>query len=215
MAVSKTNAFDIDGFVEQRKELEALLMSNPKMEKQVQKIIRKVLMQVRRALSDEAKHNMGSDPRHAYKAVKTAVYKRILGGSVSILSKRRAGKSTNYVPTKALKTNQRGGNRRVRSERTKDLQSYEGADRGFVLRFLNAGTANRVIKFNPDEARESIHRGSQGGNLQKYGKTINTGNRGRIAARNWFGRASHKEMEGAAEQLEKLIDQLIKNELKN
>ena len=206
MAVSKTNAFDFDGFVEQRKELEALLMSNPKMEKQVQKIIRNVLMQVRRALNDEA---------HAYKAVKTAVYKRILGGSVSILSKRRAGKKIDYVPTKALKTNQRGGNRRVRSERTKDLQSYEGADRGFVLRFLNAGTANRIIKFNPDEARESIHRGSQGGNLRKYGKTINTGNRGRIAPRNWFGRASHKEMEGAAQELEKLIDQLIKDELKN
>ena len=41
-----TDAFEIDGFVQQQKELEALLMSNPAMEKKVQALIRKVLMQL-------------------------------------------------------------------------------------------------------------------------------------------------------------------------
>ena len=76
---------EIDGIVEQRKELDKILMSNPKMEKQVQKLIRKVLMEVRRHIGNAAKSSMKSDPRQAYKAVKTAVYRQILGGSVSIL----------------------------------------------------------------------------------------------------------------------------------
>ena len=78
---------EIDGFVKQRKELEGLLMSNPDMEKKVQKIIRAVLSHVRKDVSQSARGAMNADPRQAYKAVKTSVYRRILGGSVSILNK--------------------------------------------------------------------------------------------------------------------------------
>lgn len=210
-----TDAFEVEGFVEQRKELDRLLMSNPAMEKKVQGLIRKVLSAVKKNLGQAAKDKMKSDPRHAYKAIRTAVYKRILGGNVNILNKRRASNAGGgYTPTRTLKSGQRGGNRKERSERTYKLESYEGSDRGFILRFLNAGTEERYIRFLPDSRREHVHQGSQGGNMKKYGKTINTGRRGRIAARNWFGSRSQQEMESAAQNLSQFIDALIQQELK-
>jgi hypothetical protein len=71
--------------------------------------------------------------------------------------------------------------------------SYEGADRAFILRFLNAGTDNREA-------------GTRGGRM--------SGNRGRIAPRNFFANSSHKAMQQAADQLNTLIDELIKQEMK-
>lgn len=213
--VQISDAFEVEGFVEQKKELDRMLMSNPAMEKKVHGLIRKVLSAVKKNLGQAAKEKMKSDPRHAYKAIRTAVYKRILGGNVNILNKRRASSSGgSYTPTRTLKSGQRGGNRRARSERSYKLESYEGSDRGFVLRFLNAGTADRFVNFLPDSRREHVHRGSQGGNMKKYGRTINTGRRGRITPRNWFGNKSQKEMETAAQNLSQFIDALIKQEIK-
>ena len=208
-----TDNFQVEGFVEQRKELEKLMMSNPAMEKKVQGLIRKVLGEVRKHMGEAAGNVMDNDPRKAYKAVKMSIYKRILGGNVSILQKKRASGGGTYTPTRTLRTGQRGGNRRLRSERTMKLESYVGSDRGFVLRFLNSGTKPRGINFTSDEARERVHRGSQGGDLKKYGKTINTGNRGNIAPRNFFGNRSHIELAQAAKNLEALIDNLLKEEL--
>lgn len=206
------SSFDVDGLVEQRKELDRLLLKNPAMEKKLQGLIRKVLMQVRRAIQGSIKFKHG-DPRQAYKAVRTTVYRRILGGNVNILNKRKAGASGSYEPPRTLRPGQRGGNRRSRSQRTRALQGYQGSDRGFILRFLNAGTQGRAIRFTVDPAREHVNRGSQGGDRRKYGKTINTGYRGNIAPRNFFGQRSHSEMEAAAANLEKMIDDLIKEEL--
>lgn len=202
--------FEIDGFVKQREELERLMMSNPEMEKRVQKLIRKVLMAARREIGKGIKFDHG-DPRQAYKAVKTTVYRQILGGSVSILNKRGV-KFDNYEPVRTLRPGQRGGNRRARSDRSNKLMHYAGESRAFVLRFLNQGTQGRAISFSYDEAREHVHRGSQGGNLKKYGKTINTGRRGNIKPRNFFGQLAPSAMNKAADQLTKLIDDMIKQE---
>lgn len=186
--------FEVDGIVRQREELEHLLMSNPDIEKRVQKLIRTVLMTARRQISGDIKGVIKNDPRQAYKAVKSAVYRRILGGNVSILSKRKAGRRLPAPPVvHKLETavnskgNHRGGNRMPRSQRTTDLLTYAGADRGFILRFLNAGTGTRESRI---------------------------GNRGAIAPRNFFATSSHQAMQQAAEQLDTLIDELIKKELK-
>lgn len=185
---------EADGFVKQREELEKLMMSNPAMEKKVQGLIRKVLMEVRKHMGDAAKASINSDPRQAYKAVKTAVYKRILGGSVSILNKRKAsGKRSSYELPRTLRPGQRGGNRVPRGERTQQVMNYEGSDRAFVLRFLSLGANDRVA-------------GTRGGRLH--------GNRGSIAPDNWFGQNSHREMEKASENFVLLIDELIKQELR-
>ena len=207
---------EIDGFVEARQELERLMLSNPAMEKKVQGLIRKVLMEARRKIGAAAESKMQADPRQAYKAVKTAVYRQILGGSVSILRKKKAGTQFSaYEPPRRLRPGQVGGNRAPRSRRTEDLIHYAGPDRGFILRFLNQGTSGRVIaNFKIDSSRDSVHRGARGGNLKKYGKTINTGYRGSIRARNFFGQSSAQAMRDAADHLTQLIDQLIKSELK-
>lgn len=196
---------EIDGLVEQQKELDKLMMSNPQMEKKVQKLIRKVLMEVRKHMGDAAKDAMQSDPRQAYKAVKTAVYRQILGGSVSILNKRKpATKFSAYEPPRKMREGKRGGNRMPRSERTNDVMKYAGSDRAFVLRFINNGTQDRGVNFNYNESRKA----------DKWNRHPNTGNRGRIAPRNFFGNRSHQEMENAAENLTKLIDNLIQEELR-
>lgn len=188
-----SGAFEVDGIVRQKQELESLLMSNPQMEKKVQGLIRKVLLVARKQISNTAKGEMKSDPRQAYKAVKTAVYRQILGGNVSILNKRKAGKRGPVPPVyHALehrtnsKGNHRGGNRMPRSRRTEDLLTYQGSDRGFILRFLNAGTSDRESRI---------------------------GNRGAIGPRAFFANSSHTAMRKAAEQLDTLIQDLIKKEL--
>ena len=174
-----------EGYVELREHHEKLLMKNPEMEKKVQAIISDVLKQVRANMTQEAQSVMASDPRHAARAVRSMVYRQLLGGQVNILNKKRAGQPGNYEPIRTLQPRQVGGNRRPRSERTKRLQGYMGSDRGFVLRFLNAGTNTRDTKY---------------------------GNRGAIAATNWFGRRSQRAMENASNALAMYIDQLIKEE---
>ncbi len=188
-----SGAFEVDGIVRQKQELESLLMSNPAMEKKVQGLIRKVLLTARKEISDAASGKIKNDPQQAYKAVKSAVYRRILGGNVSILNKRKAGTRGPVPPVyHALehrtnsKGNHRGGNRMPRSRRTEDLLTYQGSDRGFILRFLNAGT----------EGRES-----------------RVGNRGSIAARAFFGSSSQRAMEKAAAQLDNMIEELIRQEI--
>jgi hypothetical protein len=186
-------AFEVDGLVKQKQELESLMMSNPEMEKRVQKLIRQVLLSARRMVSNDAKGVMKSDPCQAYKAVKSLVYKRILGGSVSILNRKNAKGGGSYEPPRKLRQGQRGGNRVPRSQRTQQVMSYEGADRAFILRFLNAGT----------DVREA---GTRSGRM--------SGNRGRIAPRNFFANSSHTAMQKAAEQLSTLIDEMIKKEIR-
>jgi hypothetical protein len=188
-----TGAFEVDGLIKQREDLERLMMSNPEMEKKVQGLIRKVLLIARREISNIAKANIQSDPRNAYKAVKTAVYKRILGGSVSILNRRKHGAMFLYEPPRKLRPGQRGGNRVPRSARTEAVMSYQGADRAWILRILNQGTTDRMA-------------GSRNGML--------SGNRGRIASRNFFSNNSQQIMQRAADDLSQLIDELIKKELR-
>lgn len=188
-----TGAFEVDGLIKQREDLERLMMSNPEMEKKVQGLIRKVLLIARREISNIAKANIQSDPRNAYKAVKTAVYKRILGGSVSILNRRKHDAMFLYEPPRKLRPGQRGGNRVPRSARTEAVMSYQGADRAWILRILNQGTTDRMA-------------GSRNGRLN--------GNRGRIASRNFFSNNSQQIMQRAADDLSQLIDELIKKELR-
>jgi hypothetical protein len=63
--------------------------------------------------------------------------------------------------------------------------SYDALDRGFILRFLNSGTTDRQA-------------GSRGGSL--------SGNRGRIAPRNFFRGAGEQALVRATDNLANLID---------
>ena len=172
--------------LEQQKVLEAALSTNPKTQKVLQTLIRKALMEVRPQLVAAARGAMGSDPRGAAQGIRTSVYKKILGGNVNILNMRKkTGTPTSYEPPRKLQPHQRGGNRVLRGERTNTVMHYGPHDRQWILRFINSGTSERMA-------------GTRGGRL--------SGNRGSIAARNFFSSAGERALAKAADNLAMLID---------
>lgn len=187
-------AIEIRGIEERIRQFQNLATDNPVMGQRIREAIKATLRIVQKQLQSEACTglDMKSDPRKAYKAVRMAVYRKIFGGQVNILSKRKVGAMHFYAPPRKLddSPNQRGGNRRKRSERTTTMMSYQGSDRGMILRWLNDGT----YQSNP--------------RVTRYGS------RGSIARRGWFGQASHADMELAAERLDKIIDDIIKGIIK-
>lgn len=190
-----------------KRALAALLVNQPETRKRLQKIIRAELMEAVKLLRKDAKEIIKNDPRNAFLAVRSSTYRKILGGNLNILASRRAGQRAALITKPTLKPGQRGGNRRKMSVRTDNLTTYYGKDRGFILRFLDSGTEPRVINFTPNGNREKVNRGSQGGNLSKYGKTINTGSRGRLPKTNWFTNAAPMALKEMSARLEIIIDE--------
>jgi hypothetical protein len=181
----------------QQKALAALFIDNPDTRKRIKKIIREELKDATGRVREDATYEMKEDPRKAYKAVKYTVYRKILGGNVSILSPRKAGARYELIKPRTLNPNKPGGNRRTVSGRTYQIETYYGRDRAFILRFLNSGTSNRNIKFTENSKRK----------VDKWNKHPNTGNRGNIAPRNWFANVAPKEMELACENLAGVIEE--------
>jgi hypothetical protein len=147
---------------------------------------------------------MKSDPRKAYKSIKMAVYRRIFGGNVSILSPRRAGTMSFYAPPRRGTKDPfgRGGNRMKRSERTTDMMSYHGGDRWMVLQWLNNGTRERFSGSGRNGKTEAQYRAF-------VERTGGRGKRGSIAARNWFGPRSYQEFQAAAANIDAMIDNIL------
>lgn len=202
--MSDNGTITIQGLSEFDAKLAKLKTDNPGFERRLRAAIRKVLGQARANLRKAAGRglNMESDPRHAYKAVRFAVYKRILGGQVNILNSRKAGSGSYYEPPRHPSV--RGGNRRPQSERTRKLMSYQGIDRGFILRFLNQGTKERNIQHLKEIKRaDGTSKFRWSNDNGKYGR------RGAIAARNWFQGASLAELQSVSHEMQILIDDII------
>ena len=178
--------FDDSVILEQQKVLEAAFSTNPKTQKVLQKLIRQALMDVRSELVSAARSAMSSDPRGAAHGIRTAVYKKILGGNINILNMRKkAGTPTTYETPRKLQPHQRGGNRVPRGKRTDTVMHYGPHDRQWILRFINSGTGDRTA-------------GTRGGRL--------SANRGSSASRNFFGSAASLALTKAADNLAMLID---------
>jgi len=213
MAEDLDNGYiSIEGYKENAMILDHLLTTDADFAKAFRQLIRKSLQAAKRRIGSDIRFSSAikQDPRDAYKAVKVAAYKSIFGGSISILSKRKAGSlRTTYHPPHTLTSGQRGGNRRAISARTMNVMSYYGDDRSFILRWLEEGTEERIVNFKPDDRREHIHRGSRGGNVDKYGKTINTGKRGRLVKGNVFSLNAPKEMQQAVNEISEAIVEYI------
>lgn len=197
-----------DGVIlEQQKALEAALTSNPKTEKVLRKLIREVIIQARAQVALAAEKAIQNDPRHAAQAVRTAVYKKVFGANINIYNSRKAHGSTLYVPPRKGSTG-RGGNRRLRSARTEQIMSYDGLDRGFILRWINDGmtkTNPRVIKFTPNDKRKS----------DRWNHNPNSGSRGAIRGRHWFRGAAASELAKAADSLASIIDEELASIISN
>lgn len=206
--MADSGTIEITGLEERIKQFGEASTKNPMMRKRINEVIRATLSKVRKSLQAQARSGlqMESDPRKAYKAVRMAVYRRIFGGQVNILQSRKAAEGNFYAPPRKGTSDPkgRGGNRRLRSVRTEQVMSYQGIDRGFILRFLNQGTKERNIQHFVETKRadgtSKFKWGSDGG---KYGK------RGKIAARNWFGNASLRELEIHASNLDAMIDDIV------
>ena len=170
--------------VEQQKALEAALSTNPKTEAVLRKIIRKYVLEARKEVVQDITFKHG-DPRGARQAVKTSVYKKVLGANINILNGRKAHGTNSYEPPRKLRPGQRGGNRVPRGADTNRRMHYGPHDRGFILRFLNSGTDDRTA-------------GTRGGRL--------SGNRGSIAARNFFRPLGDRALGVMRDNLERAIE---------
>lgn len=176
----------VSGFIEKQAVFEHLLTTDPRFDINVRSVIRKVLQEARKKVSRDAASYIEKDPRKAARAVKHTVYKQLFGGNLSILQKRRAGNpSGSYRPERKLQPGQRGGNRRPRSQRTNQVDGYMGSDRGFILRFLNAGTVNRETRY---------------------------GSRGALRRTDWFGHVASWHMETAAQDVANAINEYVKQQ---
>ena len=175
--------------VEQRKVLEQALSTNPKTQKALQKLIRQVIMEARAKVVGNIKFDNG-DPRQTARAVRTSVYRKILGANINIYNGRKAHGSNNYEAPRTLRPGQRGGNRVQRGRNTERMLRYAPNDRQMILRWVNSGTGQRTA-------------GTRGGRI--------SGNRGAIAARNFFRGYGDRALVQAADNLAMLIDTELMN----
>ena len=190
--------------LEQKQVLEQALSTNPKTQKALQKLIRQAIMQARAELSAYIKTKFDNDdPRGAARAVRTSVYRKILGGNINILNGKKAHGTNSYEPPRTLRPGQRGGNRRPRSVRTNKVMHYAGEDRGFILRFVNSGTKQRAIERLMNVKGTNKFRWVQ--NASEYG------NRGSIAPRDFFRAGAEPILMAATDYLVDLIDQELEN----
>lgn len=164
-----------------------LMTSEPMMAGNIRKLIRQVLKEARKKLTQDAKRYMKSDPRKAARAVKFSVYKNLFGGNVSILQKKAgtAGAKYELIRQRTLQPGQRGGNRRTRYESRNRLDYYYGADRGYILRFIGSGTVPRTSRF---------------------------GYRGSIRQSDWFGHTAPWHVEEAANQVAEAINEYVRQQ---
>ena len=188
----------------QEQNLRAAMSTDPKMRKVIQQHIREALFAARREVMSAFPAE--SDPRESRRSIRTTVYEKILGGNINILTGKKAHGGGTYEPPRTLTPGQRGGNRRKRSDRTQDFMTkYGPLDRGFILRFVNSGTKTRVIGFrNTQKNNRSMYekRVTRISSGQKAG----TGNRGSIAARNWFMQSAESALGNAAQTIADLIE---------
>lgn len=166
-----------------------LMTQNAQMAAELRRVIRQVMKEARKKLSNDAKNFMKTDPRKAYRAVKYSVYKSMFGANLSILQKKRGTAGAKYTLVRQRKVemnpHMRGGNRRPFINGRNRLEFYYGADRGYILRFMSSGTVNRTSRY---------------------------GNRGSIRKSDWFGHSAPWQMETAAKQVADAINEYVKQQ---
>lgn len=177
--------------LEQKQVLEQALSTNPKTQKALQKLIRKVIAQARIDTMKAIKFNNG-DPREAVRSIRRSVYKKILGANINIYDSKRAHGATTYEPPRH--PSRRGGNRIKidTNSRSYKIAHYAPQDRGMILRWVNSGTQKRQ---------------AFGGRMSRRGYDSSLGgNRGSISARNFFRNTGEPALIKAVDALANLID---------
>lgn len=187
----------------QKQALEAVMTTDPEMQKRLREIIDEELKEARQSVVNSIRFENG-DPRGAAQSVRRVVYQKMLGGNINILNRKSAGNRSNYeAPRKVYPgmKGQRGGNRAIRSDRTEAILHYGPLERGFILRMVNSGT-------KPRYANGRNGKWTNGGN-KTFGRLQEQGDyyRGSISARNFFGSSASRALQVAVEKLAGLIEQ--------
>ena len=159
----------------------------------IRKVFARVAKPVKVDVQRAARSVLGRDRRKAWKGVRVITLKKGKGVVVGLLNPKKAG---NFgIPPKP--TGGKSGIRRhrKRSDRTNQVDAYQGADRSFILRMHNQGTDTRMA-------------GTRDGNMK-------TANRGRLTARRFFDRAEagmQRALQSLAQELGKIIEQKSKKQ---
>lgn len=188
------------------KNLERMMIDNPETREAIQKLIKEAMLEARNATAQDVS-GIVKGAGQSWRSIRRSVFKKILGGNINILDKKR-GTAEWRIVQKVRKVEQnphmRGGNRRRRTLRTAMVEGYEPTARGFILRFQDSGTRQRFIG-----GRNSTGRGDNGLRWGRM-KARGTGNRGEITAGNFFFyRIASKHLGQAAEKLAKMIEEEI------
>ena len=85
---------------------------------------------------------------------------------------------------------------------------YSGEDRGFILRFVNSGTQQRAI-----ERLMEFKKAGGGSKFKWVADASQYGNRGSIAAKNFFRAGAEPRMIRAVQELSGLIDEELEKML--
>ena len=189
--------FDVNLEVDNRAFLEMLervKYQNLVKSSDIRKVFARVAKPVKQTVQQAARASMKKDPRKAWKGVRVITLKNGQGVVVGLLNPRKAGNAM------AVGSNSTGGKsgirrKRKRSERTNQVDGYQGADRSFILRIVNQG-----IKKPPRMAGKR-------GTLKKEA------DRGEITAKRFFDRAA-SGMQRASQQLSVELGKIIEQKSK-
>lgn len=186
------------------KRFEQLKISGTKKEEILRDLVSKVLDQAKDRMQESTRTLLPNDKREAWRAIKESLYKQILGGNISILSRRRAGKRAQLNPS-----------RRGRSATTERYESYLGVDRSFILRILNAGSRRRVASTMNNHPIRRGNVSERQNRMEGYRSDV-IGYRGVYGlggARGFFSRNAYQAIKNASAELSKLICEEITKEL--
>jgi hypothetical protein len=188
------------------KNIESMMTDNPELRKKLQDAIRQDVWKARQTVvrnMDRVFNN--GDPAQARRAIRHIIYEEILGANLNIYNMRRgtANWRVRQVDRKGTSDPKgRGGNRRKRNFVTIRMHGYEGKARGMILRWLNNGVNDRAIKFKERMSRKA----------DKWNTHPNTGNRGSIAARNFFEPLASAALNVVSQHLAQIIEEEIERQ---
>lgn len=181
---------DVDAVL---RDLERMRLDRAVSKPQFRRIVKRELSVARRNVAKEARRVLKNDPRQAWKGVKTVTYRKTLGGNIAILEPKGRVWRSDWKKPRKVRSGKIGGNRVTpHPDYTVRRDSYWGASRAFVLRFINSGT-------NIREAG-------------RFSTKFKGANRGRITRETgWFEKAANREAEAAVERIqEQLTNEVIR-----
>lgn len=170
-----------------------LLYNNIIKTSDIRKTFARVAKPVKKDVQQAFRASVRKDPRKAWKGVRVITLKNGKGVVVGLLDPKKAG---NFgIPPRPAGGKSGIRRHRKRSDRTNQVDAYQGADRSFILRMHNQGTVDRIAG---TRASVSLSR---------------TANRGSLTAKRFFDRAEagmKKASQSLAQELGKIIEQKSK-----